>query len=93
MIGPNLPPVIYSGAIERVDFGEVKDDKFFVVADMEKGKAEMDWRKLKEIQGIRLWIEIGEMDLDELEDQLDWIIENGLAIVDKLLAEEKPDQH
>jgi len=46
----NHPPVIYSGSIERVDFGEVKDDKFFVVADVEKGKTDMDWRKL---EGIR----------------------------------------
>ncbi len=44
------PPVIYSGSIERVDFGEVKDDKFFVVADVEKGQTAMDWRKLS---GIR----------------------------------------
>ena len=46
----NHPPVIYSGSIERVDFGEVKDDKFFVLADVEKGKTDVDWRKLK---GIR----------------------------------------
>ena len=46
----NHPPVIYSGSIERVDFGEVKDDKFFVVADVEKGHTEMDWRKLEEIR-------------------------------------------
>jgi len=46
----NHPPVIYSGSIERVDFGEVKDDKFFVLADVEKGKTDLDWRKLK---GIR----------------------------------------
>jgi exonuclease SbcD len=44
------PPVIYSGSIERVDFGEVKDDKFFVLADVEKGKTKVDWRKL---EGIR----------------------------------------
>ena len=46
----NHPPVIYSGSIERVDFGEVKDDKFFVVADVEKGQTETDWRKLEEIR-------------------------------------------
>ncbi len=46
----NHPPVIYSGSIERVDFGEVKDDKFFVVAEVEKGQTEMDWRKLEEIR-------------------------------------------
>jgi len=46
----NHPPVIYSGSIERVDFGEVKDDKFFVLADVGKGKTDLDWRKLKDIR-------------------------------------------
>ena len=46
----NHPPVVYSGSIERVDFGEVKDDKFFVLADVEKGKTDLDWRKLKDIR-------------------------------------------
>ncbi|MBW7920062.1 MAG: exonuclease SbcCD subunit D, partial [Anaerolineales bacterium] len=32
------PPVIYPGSIERVDFGEAADDKFFVVAEVEKGE-------------------------------------------------------
>jgi len=41
------PPVIYPGSIERVDFGEVKDDKFFVIADVQRGHTQVDWRKLE----------------------------------------------
>ena len=40
------PPVIYPGSIERVDFGEVSDEKAFVLADLEKGQATLDIRKL-----------------------------------------------
>lgn len=44
------PPVIYSGSIERVDFGEVNDDKYFVIANVEKGKTKFEWRKLPSIR-------------------------------------------
>jgi exonuclease SbcD len=48
------PPVIYAGSIERVDFGEVGDDKFFIVAHVEHGKTEVEWRKLT---GIRPFVD------------------------------------
>ena len=38
---------------------------------------------LEEIRDIKLWIETGEMNLTEIEVQLDWIVENGLAIINK----------
>ncbi len=48
------PPVIYPGSIERVDFGEAGDDKFFIVAEIQKGKTDVQWRKL---EGVRPFIE------------------------------------
>ncbi|MFH2038973.1 MAG: exonuclease SbcCD subunit D [Chloroflexota bacterium] len=46
------PPVIYPGSIERVDFGEAQDDKYFVIAEIERGKTIVDWRKLDQIRSF-----------------------------------------
>lgn len=42
------PPVIYPGSIERVDFGEAAEERFFVIAQIEAGKdTRVEWRELK----------------------------------------------
>lgn len=47
---------------------------------------------LEEIRDIKLWIETGEMNLTEIEVQLDWIIENGLAIINKYISDNEPEE-
>ncbi|MBD0302164.1 MAG: exonuclease SbcCD subunit D [Tolypothrix sp. T3-bin4] len=39
----NNPPVIYPGSIERVDFSEEKEDKGYVMIELERGRAEWEF--------------------------------------------------
>jgi exonuclease SbcD len=56
------PPIVYPGSIERINFGEVKEDKGFVLAEVSKGQT--DWRfvKLKTRRFIDLKLETGSAD-------------------------------
>ncbi|MFW5713167.1 MAG: metallophosphoesterase family protein, partial [Brevefilum sp.] len=49
------PPVIYPGSIERVDFGESQDKKYFILAEVKKGETKFTWR---ELENIRPFIDI-----------------------------------
>jgi exonuclease SbcD len=42
------PPAIYPGSIERVDFGEAGDDRYFIIADVARGQTRVRWQKLTE---------------------------------------------
>ena len=52
------PPVIYPGSIERVDFGEAGDKKYFVIAYVERGKTEVSWHEISGRTFVDRYIEI-----------------------------------
>jgi exonuclease SbcD len=73
------PPVIYPGSIERVDFGEARDDKFFVLANVARGETSVEWRQLA---GIRPLIDC----YATLEDDTPAASIQSRDVTDRLLA-------
>ena len=67
------PPVIYPGSIERVDFGEAADDRYFIVADVRRGQTKVEWRKLTEARRFidrRIVLASTESVMENLQDAL-----------------------
>lgn len=66
----NDPPVIYPGSIERVDFGEEKEDKGYIFLEIESGR--VDWQFCTLPARPFMTIEI---DVSQAEDPLQALLE------------------
>jgi exonuclease SbcD len=70
--GGRQPPVVYAGSIERIDFGEAKEKKGFVLAEVSRGQT--DWRfvPLKTRPFVDLEITIDSADTF-MQDVMAWL--------------------
>lgn len=55
--GGRQPPVVYPGSIERIDFGEAKEKKGYVMADVGRGQTKWEFIPLKTRPFIDVLIE------------------------------------
>jgi exonuclease SbcD len=75
------PPVVYAGSVERIDFGEEKEDKGFVVVRLGKGNAEFEFIPLRVRAFLTIEVEA------KGDDPTDQVLEAIAAhdIVDKVV--------
>jgi exonuclease SbcD len=78
------PPAIYPGSIERVDFGEEKEKKFFIIAEIEKGHTEVHWRELSHIRPF-LTLQVGLEDPDDVSGQIKSVFPNPEKLKDAIV--------
>jgi exonuclease SbcD len=60
--GDSQPPAVYPGSIERIDFGEAREKKGYVLAEVSKGHAEWQFTPLKTRRMLDLPIDTGDPD-------------------------------
>jgi len=56
------PPVVYPGSIERIDFGEAKEQKGFVLATISRGQTQWRFQKLETRRFIDIKIDTASAD-------------------------------
>ena len=68
--------MVYPGSIERVNFGEAADEKYFLIADIKKGKTILDWRRL---ENIRPFVDVSLMlgSSDDITEQVKKALPSG----------------
>lgn len=72
------PPIVYPGSLERIDFGEEKESKGFVMAKVEKGKTEWEFITVKSRPFRTIRVDVRKSD-DPMSKILDEIISHHVA--------------
>ncbi len=86
------PPIVYAGSLERIDFGEEKEPKGFVMAQVEKGKATWEFVQVKSRKFTTIKIDVRDMDapMTAILDKIDEFFVDGAVV--RVIVDAKEEQ-
>ena len=71
------PPIVYSGSLERIDFGEESERKGFVMAHLERGRCDWEFVPVNARPFVTIRIDVTQSE-DPMTDILDELVQHHL---------------
>jgi exonuclease SbcD len=91
--GGQHPPIVYSGSLERIDFGEEREQKGFVIAEIEHGRSTWEFYPLDARRFLTIRIDVTSSDdpMTDIFDKLETYIVDEAIVRVIIKAEEAQD--